>query len=349
MDRSPGTFFVLTLPLLLTFFSPVAYAQTAPPPSAAPSATWSLPKVQHAYGLPNIRANEQGTLSLDLDALTFTGKSGNTSVPRLSITAVNAGNERVELWGMKGRILRGMIPDGGGLAAAGFMHHKVGMLTVEFVDHDNGYHSAVFFLPADDAEHALASFSQMPMVPRELTGRGCPGAPIAPGSILVATPAWDQAEVPAAYRALVYERLISRLQAVKGIGHVYRDGEAGGRQGCPQYILRLSITGFRQGSQVKRAVMGPIGMFVGTTQMTFDATITDASGAVKATEQIKATVRGESENTNIADSVAKKLAKRYSAIHPQHADIRRAGPQTINTQTRDMGRQAEEVAENAGH
>jgi hypothetical protein len=52
--------------------------------------------------------------SLSADALTFSGKSGTTSIRRDSVTAVSAGNERVELWGMGGRLLRMTIKDGGG-------------------------------------------------------------------------------------------------------------------------------------------------------------------------------------------------------------------------------------------
>lgn len=276
--------------------------------------------VQHAYGLPDTKKNEKGTLTVNSDGQTFTAKSSSSSVQRRSILAVSAGNQRVELWGMKGRLLRMAIPDGGGIAAAGFMHHRVDMLTVEFNDSRGGYHGAIFYLPANEAERALQSFAEMPPVRREAIDSVCQGGLgglVKPGSVLVSAPAWDQIEVPAAYRALVYEHLIDRLQRVEGIGHVYRDGESDAQRdfqaGCPQYTVHISIAGFAQGSQVKRAVMGPVGMFVGTTQMTFDATFTDASGRLNSHEQVKATVRGESESTNVADSVAKTLAKRYAS------------------------------------
>lgn len=191
------------------------------------------------------------------------------------------------------------------------MHHRVGMLTVEFSDSRGGYHGAVFFLPADEAESALHSFSQMPVVPREPLVNSCQDSFVNPRSILVAAPSWDQAQVPAAYRALVYEHLLDRLGQVKGAGHVYRDG-AKTQQGCAQYTMQFSISGFKQGSQVKRAMMGPVGFFASTTQMTFDTSITDASGKAILQEQVKATVRGESESTNVAANVADKIAKQYS-------------------------------------
>jgi hypothetical protein len=54
-------------------------------------------------------------------------------------------------------------------------------------------------------------------------------------------------------------------------------------------------------------------MFVGTTQMSFNINITDTTGQLNVTEQLKATVRGESESKNVADSVAKTIDKRYAS------------------------------------
>jgi hypothetical protein len=280
-------------------------------------AAWSSASVQHVYGLPGTRPKEKGTLTVTPDGLTFTGKSSSSSIPRPSVIAVSAGNQRVELWGIKGRLLRMAIPDGGGIAAAGFMHHRVDILTVEFSDLKGGYHGAVFFLPANRAEQALQAFAQMPVIRREAVTAPCHGSPMSPGSMLVSAPAWDQIQVPAAYRALVYEHLIDRLQHLQGVGHVYRDGENDGLPACPQYTVHLSIAGFKQGSQVERAVIGPVGMFVGTTQMTFDANFTDASGRLDAHRQVKATVRGESESTNVAEGVARSLAKHYASTQKE--------------------------------
>jgi len=276
-------------------------------------AVWQSTSVQHAYGLPDTKKNDKGTLLVTSDGLTFTTKSSHTSLQQGSIVAVSAGNQRVELWGMKGRLLRMAIPNGGGIAAAGVMHHRVDMLTVEFNDSRGGYHGAVFYLPANEAERALQSFAQMPSDDREAANTVCQGGPVQPGSVLVSAPAWDQVEVPAVYRAMVYEHLVDRLQHLQGVGHVYRDGEIDAQSGCPQYTVQIAISGFKPGSQVKRAVMGPVGMFVGTTQMKFDATFTDASGKLNTHEEIKATVRGESESTNVADSVAKTVTKHYAA------------------------------------
>lgn len=292
--------------------------------TAMQSPVWSSRHAQHAYGLPEARPKDKGTLTVTADGVSFTGKSGIFTIQKPSVVAVNAGNQRVELWGVKGRLLRMAIPDGGGLAAAAVMHHRVDMLTVEFNDAKGGHHGAVFYLPAHEADRAVASLSRLPMSESEAP-RVAPTAAVSPsipcqessinkGSVLVAAPKWEQAEVPAAYRALFYEHLMDRLRRLEGVGHIYRDGEDA-QHACPQYTIRLAVTSFKEGSQVKRAMMGPIGFFVGTTQLKFDATVTDASGKLNAQEHVKATVRGESESTNVADGVAKTLAKRYSKIH----------------------------------
>ena len=281
---------------------------------------WTASRVQHVYGLPETKANDKGTLAVNANGLTFTGKSGAYTIPRSSLIAVSSGLERVEMWGKKGMLLRMAIPDGGGLAAAGMTQHKVTMLTTEFRDVRGGYHAAVFYVPADDAARVLATFTELALQngpstsDPERTALSCQSLPSAPRSVLIADPIWNGAEVPAAYKALVYEHLVNRVQRISGVGHVYRAGEVCGSDGGPQYTLTISIVNFTQGSQVKRAVTGPVGFFAGTTQMTFNATISDVSGKLNATGQVKAKVRGESESSNVANNVAKTVVKRYMSL-----------------------------------
>jgi hypothetical protein len=311
MKHITGTFLLLSLHASVCISCSALTVPQTSVPVTTPN-TWQSTKAEHVYGLPDIKKNKKGTLTLDADALTFTGTSGNASIPRLSVTAVSAGNERVEIWGMGGRILRMTIPNGGGIAAAAVMHHRIDMLTIEFKDAHGGGHSAVFFLPANEAEHALRSFALTPLPPSQKLVPACDVSNIQPGSVFVSTPNWDGAQVPAAYRALVYEHLIDRLHSSKEITHVYRDGEGDGHHACPQYTIHIAINAFKEGSSVKRALMGPVGMFVGTTQMKFNVTFTDTTGKLNASEQISTTIRGESESTGVADHVAKDVAKHYA-------------------------------------
>jgi hypothetical protein len=76
--------------------------------------------------------------------------------------------------------------------------------------------------------------------------------------------------------------------------------------------MRLSTTGFKPGSQVERASMGPAGFFVGVTQMTVNLVITDANGTTVLRDQIKASQRGEPESMNVIDKVAKQVVKKWA-------------------------------------
>jgi hypothetical protein len=292
--------------------------------------SWTASKVQHAYGLPEAKPKAKGTLTISNSGLTFISKSGQYAIPWLSTVAVSNGSERVELWGTTGRIVRMMIPDGGGFAAAGVMHHKVSELTIEFDDPAGAYHGAVFFLPGNDAARVLDSYTQAvrqasaadidPGLEKnpEPTTVTCSDDPNATRNVRIAAPTWNQTDVPAAYRALIYEHIVDRMRRVPGVSHVYRAGERRQQATCPQVAVAISVVSFKPGSQVRRAAMGPVGFFASTTQMVFSANITDASGKLIATREIKATVRGESESKKVAEGVANKLARYYDSSVKQY-------------------------------
>lgn len=282
-----------------------------------PIPSWTAGRVQHAYGLPGLKPKSKGSMTVNNSGITFDGKAGRYDIPWAEITAISNGTERVELWGTTGRIVRMVIPNGGGLAAATVMHHKVNELTVEFHDVQGSYHGAVFFLPGNDAAHVIESSTQAVPSLKDQKALVSPPAPViscqgtneVSGSVLVSPPNWTEADVPAAYRAAVYENIVDRLQNVQSVSHVYRAGKPSPQQTCPQFTITISVVSFKPGNQVVRASMGPIGFFAKTTQMVFNATFTDVSGRLNKTEPLKATVRGESESLTIADRVAKRLAK----------------------------------------
>jgi len=272
---------------------------------------WSSTHAVHVLGMPEVRGRENGTLTITPQRLTFTGKSANSTIDLPSIVALSAGNERVELWGMKGRLMRMAVPYGGGAAFATFMHHQRDMLTVEFVDGHGGYHGAVFFLPGNEAEQALHNITPSPDARHDVPAVSCSAAAAKLNSILVKEPTFGQMEFPAAYRVLLYEHIIERLHKVAGT-EVYRDGVNSGEENCSQYTMELTTTAFKPGSQVKRASMGPAGFFVGVTQITLDLKITDTRGATVVEDQIKATQRGESESVNVIDKMAQQVVKKWT-------------------------------------
>jgi hypothetical protein len=297
--------------------SPVHTASAITPGSTVvQSSGWSSTHAVHVLGMPEIKAKESGTLTITPQHLTFTGRSASSTIDLSSIVALNAGNERVELWGMKGRLMRMAVPYGGGAAFATFMHHQRDMLTVEFVDRQGGYHGSVFFLPGNEAEEALRNITPAPVAPHDVSNVPCSVAGAKPNSILVKQPSFGQIEFPAAYRVLVYEQIVERMRRVPG-AEVRRDGVMDGREHCSQYTMRLSMTGFQPGSQVKRASMGPVGFFVGTTQMTLELEITDAKGMTALRDQIHATQRGESESMNVIDKIAQQAVNKWAREQKQ--------------------------------
>jgi len=260
--------------------------------------------------MPDVKAKENGTLTITPQHLTFNGKYTSSTIDLPSIVAVSAGNERVELWGMKGRLMRMAVPYGGGAAFATFMHHQRDTLTVEFVDNTGSYHGAVFYLPGNEAEQALRSITPSPIARHDVSSAPCSIARVDPNSILVKQPTSGQIDFPVAYRVLVYEHILERLHQVPGTA-VHRDGVTDGRENCSQYTMRLSTTAFKPGSQVKRASMGPVGFFVGVTQITLNLEITDEKGTMVVRDQIKATQRGESESMNVIDKIAQQVVKKW--------------------------------------
>lgn len=317
MDLIFGSVLKVVIMAPLLFMAVVCVAETNPSPLVV-NDTWTSAGAEHVYGFPDTKSGQKGTLTLTTDALSFVDKTSDTHIPRSTILAVSDGSDRVEMGGKTGMILRMVIPDGGGLAAGAVMHHRVGMLTVEYVDVRGGMHSAVFNMSPAQAEAGIADFTRVPVpvrapaMPERCAGESA--GEVNPGSVLVETPDWEHAQVPAAYRALVYEHVITRLQGVKGVSHVYRDGETPVDGACPAYTVRIAVQNFKPGNQVERAALGPAGMFVGVTELSFAFNLKDASGHYDQSKQIKTKVRIQTESTGVADKFAKALAKDYVAL-----------------------------------
>lgn len=277
------------------------------------AAFWNSSNAQHVYGLPDTKPNDRGTLRVDAQGLSFAGKSANFFVQWHSVITLSAGNEQVELWGGKGRILRMLIPFSGGLAVAAVTHHRVDELTVEFRDSKGGYHGAVFLLPDGEAQRALESSVRTTLSDPESDNSGCEGQPVQPGSVLLRMSLQPRSDVPSAYRALIYEHFVDRLSRVRGVRLVYREGQKTDEGICPQFNVQVAIASFHPGSQVMRASTGPIGMFAAPTELTVDVTFSDASTGERTHQRIKSTIRDDSESWRVTEKAARSLVKHFSS------------------------------------
>jgi hypothetical protein len=304
----------LNLPLHAQDYAFTPQTKPAATIDSSHNAFWSSTHAVHVMGMPDARPKESGTLTITPHRLTFSGKSSTSTIPFPSIVALSAGDERVELWGIKGRLMRMAIPDGGGVALASVMHHKRDMLTVEFIDNQGGYHGSIFYLHSGEAEAALHSVTLQPSAWHETQASTCSSENVRPFSVevkpLLSSLTPSSSDLPSAYRVLLYERTLDRMHKLPG-SEVHRDGVADGPAVCAQYTVRFTTIAFKAGSQVERASLGPVGIFVGVTQITMDIEVTDRRGTLIFRDQVKASQRGESESINVIDSLAKHIARNW--------------------------------------
>jgi hypothetical protein len=256
----------------------------------------------------DVRTNFKGSLTLTPEALVFTAKNTSEPLPRARIVNVFIGDQRTLPWGTTGMVVRKVIPYGGGSAVAALTNKKVDLLTVEFIDAHEGYHGAVFQLPSQEAASIRDQLVPTVTAPVEPPARVCTGAQ--PRSVLLAPVAASGVELPAEYRALLYEQLLKQLKAKLPADTFLRAGDLAAGTGCAALILRITVEDFKKGNRAVRASAGPLGFFLGTTSLHFDINLQDSRGATIIAEQIKKSNRSDSDSLGIADNIAKDVAKR---------------------------------------
>jgi hypothetical protein len=168
-------------------------------------------------------------------------------------------------------------------------------------------------VPSGEAERALKGSRQFADRHRESPGFACEGRAVQPGSVRVQISRKPATDIPAAYRALLYEHLIDRLRNLQGVRVVYREGQAIDHDNCSQFKVQVVIAGFQLGSQVLRASTGLLGMFLAPTKLKLDATFSDTFTGQHSGERFNSTVRDDAENTKVAGKAASLLAKHFSS------------------------------------
>ncbi|MGO9516265.1 MAG: hypothetical protein ACLPND_04405 [Candidatus Korobacteraceae bacterium] len=141
-----------------------ALAQSAPAPLNAP---FSI-QATHILGLPNIKNNCQGMLSIQNDTLRFQ-KDGDpdAEVNTASVRALFLGEESKQVGGVPMKLGKAAAPYGGGRVVSLFAHKKYDTLTLEYVDSNGGVHGAIFQLKKGQGE----------LVKKELVARGVSSSP----------------------------------------------------------------------------------------------------------------------------------------------------------------------------
>ena len=111
--------------------------------------------------------------------------------------------------------------------------------------------------------------------------------------------------LPAEFQVALYENLIQEMQKEGGFPEVYRDGDRNAAGAPELVILHTTVTGFKQGSELKRDVT-TVG---GATSITVLCQFTDKEGKVLLESSIDGKVRLIGDNLKATDDFAKKTAK----------------------------------------
>ncbi len=291
------------------------WGQSAIPPSSivhsSSDIVWRSTQAKYRIGLPGVKPKASGTLTLSPTELVFTTLNGRASIERGQIFAVTVGGEWKETGGIGAWVTRTALPFGGGAILATVTQAQVDLLTVEFRDEHGSYHGAVFILPQTEAVHFQEKYGSLAPEKRvERPKSPCVWDRERPSSIKVATIDSTELPVPEEYKVLVYEQLIRRLQEKSGYETIYREGDTSAAAACPERVIQVKLTAFNKGNAVLRASTGPVGVFVGVTSLQVaHLELSDPMGKKLTDEDLKASERGDSDSLDVADEIAKSVAR----------------------------------------
>jgi len=267
-------------------------------------------QVHHMKGLDGIAKGAKGQLEVRSTGLNFCVQEHCMQIPAENLHQVAVSNERVELWGVKGKVLRSVIPDGGGMLAAAVLHKRVDLLSVGYHQPQGDRHFALFQMDAESAERVQKALQPMVVKAPAEDAAACSASQMDAASLRILGSAAEDA-APATYSGLMYEEIFDAFKKQKSIQRVYRLGEAAATGSCPRYTLSFRTEDFHAGNQILRDSLGPIGMLAAATKLNQEMTIRDMSDGKVSTIEVKSAVRGDAPSLTIASAEAKKMAKAF--------------------------------------
>ncbi len=304
---------ISVLALNLTLAHAQAIRPSTPTPTDTPPAPSTiLDGVVHIAGLADVKPNIKGSLTLTPRDLVFSSTETSSSIPRDRISNVFAGDQRTEPWGTTGEIVRKIIPYGGGSALGAMTNQKVDLLTVEYRDLHDGYHGVVFVVPEHKTAELRDQLLSTSSTSRQRPAPSCPANGAQPRSVLVEPITATGIDLPAEYRVLAYEQLLKQLKAKRPTDAFFRIGDLSAGPGCTALTLRVNVIDFKKGNRALRASTGPLGLFLGTTSLTFDVDLRDTQDNNVFHAQIKRSNRSDSDSLGLSDTIAKKVAKQFN-------------------------------------
>ncbi len=279
-------------------------------------------KAVELTGMPGVKNNTSGSLTIGNGTLSFAHAGKSFDLPANSIRDVVTGDDSQ-------RVIRGTVgtismfgPYGSGRFLSLF-RSKLDTLTVEYRDPAEGLHGVIFTMPVGSAEGikeelvAAGAHTSVPArasLPDDAKSRpdGAAGdVPEKTGSpkldasaIEIMMIQSDEIQLPAEFQISLYENLIQQMQKKGGFAHVYRDGERDSSSAPNLVILRGTVRGFKKGSEMARQVT----TVAGATSITVHCAFTDKDGRVLLARDIKGNVRFFGGNLRATYDFAKKAA-----------------------------------------
>jgi hypothetical protein len=266
--------------------------------------------VVHVAGLTEVKPDVKGNLLITPATIVFSNGTIRATIPRSRILNVFVGDQRTEPWGTTGKVVRKVIPYGGGAALGAITNGQVDLLTVESLDEHDGYHGVVFAVPYQKAAAIRDQLTATLVPPVKRATPPCAEGGPTPKSVLLAPIAINGIDLPDEYRILLYEQLYKQLKAHNPSDSFVRTGDLSSGPGCTALTLRVTVKGFKKGNRALRASTGPLGMFMGTTSLSYDINLQDAKDKTIFDAQMKKSDRSDSDSLGLADGIAKSIAKR---------------------------------------
>ena len=115
----------------------------------------------------------------------------------------------------------------------------------------------------------------------------------------------NETKLPAEFQIALYENLIEQLQKNGGFQHVYRQGDHNALGVADLVVLRSTVHGFKQGSEMARQVT----TVAGKTSIDIHCQFTDKDGKLILERDLKGKVMFFGGNLRATLDFAKKAAK----------------------------------------
>lgn len=276
---------------------------------------------RYLIGFDNVKRNSTGKLTIADGALQFQASQTNSRICIASIEDIAVGRETTQAGGKAGTVAKTAAiaaPYDSGAGLSILLRTNVDILTVSSRDSNGSLHDLILALPKGQAEiqraQLVALGARVTEPSREDLMENGPAAPEVPtasrqkfaaSAVQIEPPDDADVQIPAEFRAAVYEFLVNRVRESGAFHQVFRSGDRAAAGVLDLVTLRITVDKFKQGSQMTREIT----TVLGATKLDVSASLIDRSGHVVLNGHVHGKVRFFGENLGVTDDLAKRIAK----------------------------------------